>query len=105
LKVVTESESFRKPNGRQVQRFVAAALSFVIAIVLCLRWFLSPEEQTYDAIDYMSYDECKGRDFSVLNFVAPGKIAVPLGASIPLAFALPRGFPLRLFHSIVRLPA
>lgn len=92
LQVFTAPESFLRPNGRQVQRFVGAGLGSVIVIVILLRLFFPPQAQTYDAIDYMGYSDCEGEDLSVLNSVAPGKIAVPQGCSITLAFALPPGF-------------
>jgi hypothetical protein len=88
---VTAPESFG-PSGKQAQRLVGAALASLIAIALLLRLVFPPQEQSYDAIDYMAYSECEGQDFSVLSSVAPGKIAVPAGLSLPLAFALPPGF-------------
>ncbi|MGO4351006.1 hypothetical protein AB4Z25_03600 [Rhizobium sp. RAF36] len=91
LQIATVPKSFG-PNGNKVQRFVGAALVSVIAIALLLRLVFPPQEQSYDAIDYMAYSECEGQDFSVLSSVAPGKIAVPAGLSLPLAFALPPGF-------------
>ncbi len=92
LQVVTAPEGFLKPSGGQLKRLVGGTLASIIGITIALRFIFPPQEQTYDAIDYMGYSECKGQDFSALSSVAPGGIAVPQGLSIPLAFALPSGF-------------
>lgn len=68
----------------------------LVAVVAGTAGFLyvsiTPIEKSFDSVDYMSFDECKEQDFSVLSTVAPGRIAVPLGLSMPLVEVLPEGF-------------
>lgn len=46
---------------------------------------------TYDAADYMAYDECTSGDYSVLGTVEPGRILAPQGMSLPMMSSLPPG--------------
>ncbi len=64
---------------------VAGSASFLYISITPIGW-------SFDSVDYMSFDECKEQDFSVLSTVAPGSIAVPLGLSMPLVEVLPDGF-------------
>ncbi|MEM5474305.1 hypothetical protein WNZ14_21465 [Hoeflea sp. AS60] len=81
-------------SGESVlQRRWAGGLSAgVIGTASLLYVTVPPIEWSFDSVDFMSFDECKDQDFSVLSKVAPGRIAVPLGLSMPLAEVLPDGF-------------
>lgn len=71
---------------------VAAAIFLIVVAAVALRVIVPATPQHYDAIDYMAFDECVGQDFSTLSGEAPGRIAVPLGLGLPLAFSAPQGF-------------
>lgn len=76
-----------------LQRQLASLLVAVIVGATGLIYLNVPAtDRSFDSIDYMSFDECKEQDFSVLAKVEPGRIAVPLGLSIPLVGVLPDGF-------------
>lgn len=71
-----------------------------LAICCCVGYFaiaawlvvvVPAQTATYDAADYMAYDECKSGDFSVLDTVEPGLILAPQGMSLPMLSRLPSG--------------
>jgi len=81
--------------GNSAQRRMAGALAgAVVVAAAALSVIVPPVERSFDNIDFMSFDECSDQDFSVLADVAPGRIAVPLGLSMPLVEVLPEGFSL-----------
>jgi hypothetical protein len=72
--------------------------AMIVALTLCMvavggGYFVVPAfEKQWDAVDYMSFDDCAGQDFSVLATVTPGRIAAPNGLSLPIVFSAPDGF-------------
>ncbi|WP_244577760.1 hypothetical protein [Hoeflea halophila] len=74
---------------RRMAGLLAGAAVLAGASLLIL---VPPVEQRLDNIDFMSFVECGDQDFSVLADVTPGRIAVPLGLSMPLVQVLPEGF-------------
>ncbi|MDM9628663.1 hypothetical protein QTL95_22475 [Rhizobium sp. S152] len=68
-----------------------AALGLIALFVLGRFWF-PPVHKPFDAIDYMAGLDCKGQDFSALASVPAGRIALPQGLALQVAFAAPPGF-------------
>ena len=80
------------PGASRVQTFATAG-ALVSAVVFAAVSFVAPTVgRSFDAIDYMAFDECKAGDFSILDRVAPGRIALPQGLSLPIVKAMPSGF-------------
>lgn len=82
----------REPNRELGRRAMIGALALSMAVFGGTAFVVSAFEKTGDAVDYMSFDECVGQDFSVLARVTPGRIAAPTGLSLPILFAAPQGF-------------
>lgn len=82
----------REPNRELGRRAMIGALALSMAVFGGTAFVVPAFEKTGDAVDYMSFDECVGQDFSVLAGVTPGSIAAPTGLSLPILFAAPQGF-------------
>lgn len=79
-------------NGRKPRRALVGSVAYCIALFGMLTLLVRPFALDFDAADYMTFDECKGQDFSLLDSVVPGRIAAPNGLSLPILFAAPDGF-------------
>lgn len=79
-------------NRRLARRVFVGAGAACIAVFGGLAVMVPPFVFDFDAVDYMTFDECKGADFSVLGTVLPGRIAAPNGLGLPILFAAPEGF-------------
>lgn len=81
-----------------VRNDVGVRRPVVVVTTICLAVFILPYllmptvPRTYDAVDYMTFDTCEGQDFSALVTIAPGRIALPNGLSLPLLERAPDGF-------------
>lgn len=74
------------------RRWAGGSVAVIVGTAGFLYVSVAPVDRSFDSVDYMSFDECKEQDFSVLSTVAPGRIAIPLGLSMPLVEVLPDGF-------------
>ncbi|WP_411032659.1 hypothetical protein [Shinella sp. BYT-45] len=79
-------------NDTRMRRVVAAAVSACLAAFILPYLAIPLTPRAFDAVDYMTFDQCAGEDFSVLATVAPGRIALPNGLSLPLLEHAPAGF-------------
>lgn len=64
----------------------------LVALLIGGRFWFPPVQKPFDAIDYMAGLDCKEQDFSVLASVPAGRIALPQGLGLQVAFAAPPGF-------------
>lgn len=76
----------------RMRRLVVATTAACLSVFVLPYLAIPSVERTYDAVDYMTFDECKQQDFSVLETVAPGRIALPTGLSLSLLDHAPAGF-------------
>lgn len=74
------------------RRWTGGLVGVVVGSASFLYVSITPIDWSFDSADFMSFDECKEQDLSVLSTVTPGRIAVPLGLSMPLVEVLPDGF-------------
>jgi hypothetical protein len=86
--------AFLSTAQSSMQRYQLAGVAAVVLAFLGMRAAIAPVEQTFDAVDFMAFDTCKGQDFGVLSNVQPGRIALPQGLSLPVLKVLPDGFSL-----------
>ncbi|CCM76957.1 hypothetical protein [Rhizobium mesoamericanum] len=73
-------------------RMTGAAIIAVLVGFALPRLVVAPTVRTFDAVDYMAFDECKDQDLGVLKTIAPARIALPQGLALPVLLALPDGF-------------
>lgn len=68
---------------------IAAAIGAILPVIVAAGLFFATarRERVYDAVDFMTWDECEGADFSTLAQLAPGRIMAPPGLSFPIAEA------------------
>ena len=79
-------------DDARVRGLVLTVTTACLAIFILPFFLISSAPRSYDAVDYMTFDECKEQDFSVLGSVFPGRIALPTGLSLPLLENAPDGF-------------
>ncbi|WP_244499558.1 hypothetical protein [Rhizobium sp. AC44/96] len=92
LPAVVAMMTMRPPGFEKAYR-IPTMVAAMIAGALCLFFVLLPPlEHEFDAVDYMAASECPQQDFSVLQTVPPGRVAVPQGIALPVIFAAPSGF-------------
>ncbi|WP_296435631.1 MULTISPECIES: hypothetical protein [unclassified Rhizobium] len=92
LPAVIATMTIKLPAFDRAYRLSGVAVA-AIAVALCLSFvLLRSSEHTFDEVDYMTASECAGQDFSVLDAVPPGRVAVPQGIALPLIMAAPSGF-------------
>ncbi|MCF3639350.1 hypothetical protein LXM94_05150 [Rhizobium sp. TRM95111] len=79
----------RNGRGRTV---LTAATALCLSGIVALQVLVPRFVWRFDAADYMTFDECRTADFSVLSTVPPGRIALPNGMALSVLFAAPAGF-------------
>jgi len=88
----TVAELVRSRRFAKEWQITGVAIIAVLAGFVGMRVVVAPSVPTFDAVDYMAFDECKDQDLGVLKTVPPARIAVPQGLALPVLLALPDGF-------------
>jgi hypothetical protein len=79
--------------GESRAQTLAMAGALVVAVGFAGLSLVAPVVgRSFDAVDYMAFDECKTGDIAIPAGTPPGRIVAPLGLSMPLVAALPGGF-------------
>lgn len=79
-----------KPSAIARPLFAISAALPLSALALVM--LVAPHrDREFDAVDLMTWDECKGADFAVLGSLEPARIIAPPGVSFPIAEAIVAG--------------
>lgn len=84
---------WRLASGESRERTFAMAGALAAALGFAGLSLIAPVVgRSFDAVDYMAFDECNSGEVAIRAGTPPGRIVAPLGLAMPLAAALPEGF-------------
>ncbi len=78
--------------AKHIRRAVAGMCLAAACTFAALSAVYPAREIALDTLDEMAFSTCEGEDFSILAQLPPGRVLAPLGLSMPLLSAMPRGF-------------